>query len=222
VWYPNIAELNTEFRVYAVDTIGDAGKSMANRLLTKRADYAHWLQDVFDGLGLEQVNLLGHSYGGWMALNMALTHSHRVRRLVLLAPGATLCPLSFLTMLFFKLGELNIRPSARSTFNMMKAKGTVLKDAFIHHMEMVNRYCKPAIIYPDVYTDNELRQISMPTLLLLGANDKIYNPRKAMQRAKRLMPNLTGEIIPGLGHILFMDQPELIDARILKFLRVDN
>jgi pimeloyl-ACP methyl ester carboxylesterase len=72
--------------------------------------------------------------------------------------------------------------------------------------------------YPDVYKDDELRQITMPTLLLIGAEDKIYNPKKAIQRAQQLMPNLTGEIIPNLGHILFMDKPELINSRILKFL----
>lgn len=204
VWYPNISELSAQYRVYAVDCIGDAGKSVVDRLLKKRSDYADWLREVFDGLGIKQAYLLGHSYGGWLALNMALTYPQRVGRLILLAPAASLFPLSFMTMLFLKLGEVNIRPPARSIFNMLKSKGTVLEEAFIHHMEMINRYCRPVTISPDVYSDDELRQIYMPTLLLIGAIDKIYNPQKAMRRARQLIPNITGEIIQGLGHILFM------------------
>ena len=64
VWFANIAELSTNHRVYAVDVIGDAGKSVADRLMKKRTDYAKWLREVFDGLNIERGYLLGHSYGG--------------------------------------------------------------------------------------------------------------------------------------------------------------
>ena len=58
----------------------------------------------------------------------------------------------------------------------------------------------------------------MPALLLIGAGEKIYNPQKAIDRAQRLMPDPTAEIIPKAGHPLNMEQPEIINARILKFL----
>jgi len=83
---------------------------------------------------------------------------------------------------------------------------------------MVTRYCRPATMYPTVFTDAELKQIDLPALLLIGAGDKIYNPQKAIQRAQRWMPDLTAEIIANAGHLLIMDQPEIINAHILKFL----
>ena len=104
---------------------------------------------------------------------------------------------------------------------MIASKGTVFKETFIHLMEMVTRYCYPAIMLPTVYTDEELNKIETPALLLIGAGEKIYNPKKAMDRAQRLMPNLTTEVIPNVGHTLNMEQPEIINQRILQFLSSD-
>ena len=222
VWFANIVALSARHRVYAVDVIGDAGKSVADRHLEKRDDYAHWLKEVFEGLNIEKSHLLGHSYGGWLTLNMALAYPERLRKIVLLAPAASFRPLGFITKLVLFLGEFKIHPPARKMLQAAAAKGTVLEETFIHHIEMVMRYCRPATsIWPSVYTDAELQQIDLPALLLIGAGEKIYNHQKAIQRAQRWMPHLTAEIIPDAGHLLIMDQPEIINARILKFLSND-
>jgi len=221
-WFANIAGLSANHRVYAVDVIGDAGKSVAECLMEKRRDYAEWLREVFDRLNLERCNLLGHSYGGWLAMNMALAYPDQLRKIVLLAPAASIYPMNFLTRLGLFLGEMKIRPPARSVFKMIAPKGTVFEEAFIHLMEMVTRYCIPATMFPTVYTDKELRQIELPTLLLIGDREKIYHPKKAIDRAQRWMPDLTAEIIPNVGHTLNMEQPETINARILKFLSNDE
>lgn len=221
VWFANIAELSAHHRVYAVDVIGDAGKSVADRLMQKRSDYAQWLKEVFDGLNIERGNLLGHSYGGWLTLNMALAYPDRLRKIVLLAPAASFRPLSFITKLILYLGEFKIHPPARSMLKAAAAKGTVLEETFIHLMEEVTRYCRSATMYPTVYTDDELKQIDLAALLLIGSGDKIYNPLKAIQRAQNCVSDLTAEIIPDAGHLLIMDRPDIINARILKFLASD-
>jgi pimeloyl-ACP methyl ester carboxylesterase len=90
-------------------------------------------------------------------------------------------------------------------------------------MEEVTRYCRPATsVWPTVYTDAEFKQNKLPALLLIGAGEKIYNPQKAIERAQGLMPDLTAEIIPNAGHLLTMDQPEIINALILRFLNSDQ
>ncbi len=218
VWFANIAELSENHRVYAVDVIGDAGKSVADQLMTNRTDYAQWLREVFDGLNIERCYLLGHSYGGWLSLNMALAYPERLQKIVLLAPAASFCPLGFVTKLILYLAEFKIHLPARSFLQVAAAKGTVLEETFIHLIEMVTRYCSPVTMFPTVYTDEELKKIDLPALLLIGAGEKIYNPKKAIERAQRLMPNLTAEILPEVGHILIMDQPEIINSRILNFL----
>jgi pimeloyl-ACP methyl ester carboxylesterase len=218
VWFANVAALSTRRRVYAVDVIGDAGKSVADRLLDKRADYAKWLKEVFDELDIEQCDLVGHSYGGWLTLNMALAYPMRLRKIVLLAPAASFRPLAFITKLVFFLGEFKIHPPAKSMLKASAAKGTMMDEKFVHLMEEVTRYCSSAIMYPTVFTDQELKQIELPALLLIGAMEKIYNPNKAIERAQRWMTDLTIEIISNAGHLLIIDQPEIINARILKFL----
>ena len=220
-WFANIAALSANHRVYAVDGIGDAGKSIAECLIEKRLDYAEWLREVFDELNIEKGNLLGHSYGGWLALNMALAYPERLRKIVLLAPAASIYPMSLLTKLGLRL-PFKIRPPARFVFKMIASKGTVFEATFIHLMEMVTKYCLPATMFPTVYTDEELKQIEMPALLLIGAGEKIYNPKKAIDRAQRLMPDLTAEIIPNVGHTLNMEQPQTINALILEFLSGDE
>jgi pimeloyl-ACP methyl ester carboxylesterase len=219
-WFANIADLSAHHRVYAVDTIGDAGKSVTDRPLEQRADYAQWLKEVFDELDIERADLLGHSYGGWLTLNMALAYPDRLRKIVLLAPAASIYPMSLLTQLGLRIPFM-IRPPARFVFKMIASKGTVFEETFIHLMEMVTRYCVPALMFPTVYTDEELKQIDLPALLLIGAEEKIYNPKKAVERAQRLMPNLTAEIITNVRHTLNMEQPEIIDSRVLDFLSGD-
>lgn len=85
-------------------------------------------------------------------------------------------------------------------------------------MEIVTRHCLPATLVPTTYSAEELKRVDIPSLLLIGEQEKIYNPKKAMQRAKQLMPNVTAKFIPHASHLLIMEQPELINARILDFL----
>ena len=149
---------------------------------------------------------------------MALAYPERLRKIVLLAPAASFRPLSFITKLILYLGEFKIGPPARSMLKAAAAKGTVLEETFIHLMEEVTRHCRPATKFPTVFTDQELKQIDLPTLLLIGAAEKIYNANKAIERAQNLLPDLTANIIPNAGHLLILDQPEIINTRILKFL----
>ncbi len=67
-------------------------------------------------------------------------------------------------------------------------------------------------------TDDQLRQVCSPTLVLLGEREVIYNPKTALKRALRLIPRVEGEIIPGAGHAVSIDQPEVVNRRILDFL----
>ena len=218
-WFANMAELSVIYRVYAVDVIGDAGKSVAERLMEKRIDYAEWLKDVFDGLKIEKGYLAGHSYGGWLTMNMARVYPTRLKAIVLLAPAASIYPMNFLTRLGLHLSAFRfLRPSARSMFKMIAAKGVVFEEIFIDFMEMVTKYCVSAIMFPTVYTDEELKQIELPVLLLIGDEERIYNPKKAIQRAQRLIPKLSAEIIPNMGHAMIMEQPERINSSILDFL----
>ena len=99
------------------------------------------------------------------------------------------------------------------------AKGADIEERFVQFMGIVNSHCLPLTMVPGEYSDDELRRIDMPTLLLIGDGEKIYNPHQAIERAERLMSDLTAEIIPNCSHLLIMEQPEIVNDRVLRFLK---
>ena len=87
IWAGDVAVYSRQHRVYAVDLLGEPGKSASNRPAWDSPAYAEWLEDVFDALKLERAALLGVSQGGWTALKFATYQPERVAKLVLLCPG---------------------------------------------------------------------------------------------------------------------------------------
>ena len=71
MWYPNVGPLSRQFRVYAPDVVDQMGRSVPTRKLKTPQDCSDWLSDVLDGLHLERATIVGHSHGGWQALNLA-------------------------------------------------------------------------------------------------------------------------------------------------------
>jgi pimeloyl-ACP methyl ester carboxylesterase len=89
VWSTIIAALSAHRRAYALDTIGDVGKSVLadpDRYPKQGRDYSAWLDDVFTALDLTAADMVAGSMGGWIAMNDAIYAPDRVRRLVLLGP----------------------------------------------------------------------------------------------------------------------------------------
>lgn len=218
MWYPNVASLAHSYRLYALDTIGDAGKSICTRSLRTPSDFTEWLSDVFRALRLQKAHVVGLSYGGFLALNLALSEPDRVTKLVLLAPAACLLPFAPRFYLRFFLSALlpvrALRLSLmRSMFAMPIVKGTPVVEQFLMGKHFRGDYH----VYPRVYSDDELRRVRAPTLLLLGEGEIIYDPRAALKRAS-LIPDVETAIVPGARHALTFDQPKIVNRRLLQFL----
>ena len=222
MWFSNVAALSRNYRIYAVDTIGSAGKSVAVQPLKSRVDLADWLNGVLDGLGVTQTHILGHSHGGWLALNFALSAPERVKRLILLAPAASLRPL----VSQFWLRGLPVILFPRRSFitsfmKWMTVEGFVVNELFVEQFVLGVKNLRPLPqirVLPTVFTDDELRQIKAYTLLLIGEEEVIYNPTAAVNRAKQLIQNIEAEVVPNASHGLPMEQPELVNERISGFL----
>lgn len=71
---------------------------------------------------------------------------------------------------------------------------------------------------PQVFPDMELRGMHAPTLPMIGQKEMLYDAAAAMERAKKLVPNLDRELVPRVGHDMTMSQHELVDRRILNLL----
>lgn len=221
MWYPNIADLSRDFRTFAVDVMGDAGKSVPSHRPKNRAEHAQWLVDVFNELHIEQADVAGLSYGGFLTLNFALQARDRVKRIVLLAPAG--CFVRFRLAFWFRMASgmfLSPRAAFKSLIPWISARKDAAESLVFEQM-LVNWLFGRAQwgVWPRVFTDKELRSVSVPTLLLIGDREVIYDPRVAIGRATRLIPRIEVAIIPNASHFLTFDQSESVDARVLDFLK---
>lgn len=226
MWSPNVGDLCRRHRVYAVDTMGQPGKNLPADPMGEPADLVEWLAAVLDGLGLDDVDLAGMSFGAWIALNFAMAAPNRVRRLVLLSPAASLQPL---VRQFGLRGMMaGIFPTRRMAASLMRwmgfreTPGNEINTRLIELMWLGMRDFRmppeARRLIPDAFPDDALRSLEMPVLLLLGENEVIYDPAKALARARRLIANLDGELIPDCSHDMSISRAQIVNRRILGFL----
>ena len=79
-----------------------------------------------------------------------------------------------------------------------------------------------SVISPTVFSRNALRAIRAPTLLLIGAEETLYEPHAMLRLAQSRMPGLTGAIVPDADHIAAMAQPDDVNGRVVRFLQGDD
>jgi len=222
MWSPNIAALSHDYRVYAVDVMGQPSKSIPADPVRCAAEYAAWLTATLDALHLSRVYLVGMSFGGWLALNYAVSAPDRVEKLVLLSPGG------FLPMVI----QFNLRGML-----MMLIPTRVTVNSFMRWLGFTGAGARPVLdlmylglkhfrvpretsrIRPTVFSDDELRAVRVPTLLLIGDQEVISDPAKALARARRLIPDFQGELVPQSRHDMCVSQCRTVDARVLDFLK---
>jgi pimeloyl-ACP methyl ester carboxylesterase len=73
-------------------------------------------------------------------------------------------------------------------------------------------------VFPRVFTDEELRKLKVPVLLMYGEKEVIYNYTKAIRRAESLIETIQTVIIPEANHFTAVSRPEEVNRRILEFL----
>jgi pimeloyl-ACP methyl ester carboxylesterase len=226
-WIPNIAALSVQYRTYALDSIYDFGLSVSRRNIKKPDDLVTWLNEVLTVLVPEgSVNLLGLSYGGWLASQYALRYPERLHKVVLLDPAATVLPVSFALILRALLTLIPL-PGFRQQFYYWLLHDTVRSgeigrayvDEAVADWAVAERCFEPLpMVAATVLEDKELEDFRVPSLVLIGENEKIYSARKAVKRLNRVAPQIKTEIIHYAGHDLWVVQADVVTRMILDFL----
>jgi pimeloyl-ACP methyl ester carboxylesterase len=228
MWSPNVADFAKSHRVYAIDIMGQPSKSIPSEPIRNATDYVGWLTETFDALHFDRAALLGMSYGGWLALGFAVATPERLSKLVLLSPGGLL-PL----VRQFKLrGMLMTFVPTRLTVNSFMhwagftdAPGrpdatSVLDLVYLgqKHFRMPPDTLRVAVNAANPLSDDDLRALHVPVLLLIGDDEVLYDAPTALTRARRLIPDLEGDLIPHCRHDMCFSQSGIVDARVLDFL----
>jgi pimeloyl-ACP methyl ester carboxylesterase len=225
MWALNIGDFSQRHRVYAIDTMGQPGKSIPSEPISSADDYVAWLSATLDALHLDRVNLAGQSFGGWLALKYAIAAPERVQKLALLSAGGIL-PIS---MQFRLRGMLMMLVPARFTvksfwlWSGFRGAPTDIEDWRVMDLLYLGikhfRMPPPALrIGAAPVSDDELRTMRMPVLFLMGKNEVLYDPAVAMARASRLIPDFQGELIPHCSHDMCASRYRIVDALVLEFM----
>jgi pimeloyl-ACP methyl ester carboxylesterase len=220
MWSSMIAHLSRAYRVFAVDQIDDVGMSVPCQIQASRSNYAAWLADVFDQLEIARAGIVGLSYGGFLALNFALSAPQRVKQLVLLSPGVPSFGKPTMAWAIHGL-PMTLFPSRRTAewlVQGMSVRGYSTADPECEQLVAAAMSLRSRIPFRPAFADDEFADLKTPALLIIGEKEGMYDAQAAVARARQLIPSIESEIIPNAGHMLTRDQPEKVIARILRFL----
>ncbi|MBE0596294.1 MAG: alpha/beta hydrolase, partial [Desulfuromonadales bacterium] len=223
IWEGLIPELAADFHVLAVDLPG-FGRSEKRNALYSPAAYAAYLRWVADRFAPGPLILVGHSLGGAIALRYAADYPAQLQRLVLVDVAGILhrnvitrevldpelrqlwpqLPADPLGRLDEWVGALITRlPGLPLDLDQLLAS-ELLRERFLGGDP--TRIAAVALIQEDF--SRPLRQISAPTVILWGGEDRI-TPLRTGVLLEAVLPQARLQVIPTAGHLPMADQPAL-------------
>ncbi len=200
-WFSDIKQLAQDYRVIAVDLIGDAGHSAETRLNMKSKAYAQWIGELFTGLGIVKAVLMGNSLGAWMCLKFASVYPEKVDKIVLLAASG-IAPVRLSFVLRVILFSLRGGKGGESITRMVYGKDQI-PQAVIDYIRIIAKNYSPYTGEVPVLPDADLARLIMPVLYIAGEDDKLTNAPKCARRLKKLLPQPTIYVLKDTGHVIY-------------------
>ena len=202
VWLPFMDKLAERFDVIVPEHPG-FGASDTPEWLDNVGDLSFFYLDAMRQLGLERVNLVGTSLGGWIAAEIAIRSCHRLVSLVLSAPagihvkgvpkGDTFLwsPEEYARNLVHdpKLAEATLARVLSDEEQLINAK---------NRLTMAKLSWQPRLYNPHLH--KWLHRINVPTLILWGDDDKVIPPAYG-PAYRKLIPGARLETIAQCGHL---------------------
>jgi pimeloyl-ACP methyl ester carboxylesterase len=196
-WSPVCESLAARRRVYLVDL------PPARRRLGA-AELAAWAGRWLASVGLENVDLVGHSLGGLVAAEVAAREPERVRRLVLVAPAGIPCGLGLATRSFRLLETL---------YDVRGRLPTVVRDA-VRAGPLGLLRGVVFVSYRDLRA--ELAAVRAPSLLVWGERDRLM-PVAIAKEWQQALP-ASRLVLLECGHVPAWEAPNELAACLLAFL----
>ena len=223
VWRLQIEAVNEQspYKAYAIDLPGHGQRPdiFAPEAEVSILDYARAAhQIIFDELQLDHPIIAGHSLGGAIALMMGLEYSPELGGLILIGTGARLRVLpslleaakNYREEVKGQLAELSVASAHIGTIPtaIAQERGAAQLDMLYRDLAACNVF--------DVMA--RMDEISLPALILCGAEDKL-TPVKYAQYLHNHLPGSTLHVIPDAGHYVMREQPEAVNAAIDAWMR---
>jgi 2-hydroxy-6-oxonona-2,4-dienedioate hydrolase len=199
---PELGPLLDRYRIIAPDIPGQSVRGPHVRLPLKDDSLARWLVEVLDGLGIGEFNLLGVSWGGFVARQTAGLIPARVRRLVLVVPAGIVSGplLKGFTRMAWPMVMYRLFPSERRLRKLVTPLFSTWDDDWAHFFGDAIRDFKLDLRIPPVATDEQLRALTMPVLVIGAGEDVSFPGAKLVARVKALVPKVETELVAGSKH----------------------
>lgn len=218
-WYKNLKVLSENFRVYNVDIIGDPNKSRPYKIIRQVDDFVFWFNDLLDALGIQSANFIGNSVGAYHIANFALKYPERFLKMVLIGPAATFRQIMPFYLNTFPGGMTGWPFLVNHAVNWIQ-NGIAFDPEFRRLFFLLLKHGKATNqVFPGVFSDEELKKLKLPVLLLYGDKECIYNYELASERARHLIDNLKVLIIEKGNHITAASNHLSVNNAIIDFLK---
>ncbi|MBM4125248.1 MAG: alpha/beta fold hydrolase [Nitrospira sp.] len=237
-WEYQQAALSSSHRLITLDLLG-SGLSDKPDLAYTPTDLVAFFKDFMDTLGIDRASLVGNSLGAGLAIGMALTYPERVDRLILIGGfpdrvGEKLTsPLmqraidTSAPIWLIRLGNwLAGRGATQSVLQELVYDRARLTQAVIERsyrnrtqggfIAPVMAVARNLPLWEEGFA-TRLGAISRPTLIVWGAEDRVFPP----QVGRDLQASITGStflLIPEAGHMPQWERPDKVNPAVLKFL----
>ncbi|MBS2013756.1 MAG: alpha/beta fold hydrolase [Deltaproteobacteria bacterium] len=230
MWDDQVAPLAALGRVVVIDGPGH-GKSEPPPRFTLE-EHADAMLDVFADLGIERAILVGLSWGGMLAMRVALQHPKKVAGLALLDTSADRQTLAervryraFVALhrrvgLPYGLYEKQVAPLMFAS-GTLRSRPELAERAYQRAMgfdrEGVARASLAVVVHRSSVLDR-LGSIAVPTLVMCGDEDGATPPEKSRAIA-RAIPNARLVVLEGAGHMSTLEVPEDVNGHLVPFVK---
>jgi aminoacrylate hydrolase len=235
-WRPQVEALSDRYRVITFDNRGIGASEITDGTLSieSMADDA---VAILDAEGIARCHVVGHSMGGLIAAQIALTSPRRVRTLTLLCTfpdGRTATRLTRGTVLGGLRTRIGTRAMRRTAFLSLVLSRSLMQDSAAR-AEMAERMAalfeRDLADQPRIIT-RQLRAMSrydprwrirflssIPTMVVSGAEDRIARPEYGRALAAAIPGSVYLEL-PRAGHAVPIEDPTLINRLLSDHMRL--
>jgi pimeloyl-ACP methyl ester carboxylesterase len=225
MWEPQWAAWQARFTLTRLDLRGFGRSGRPSAPLCHARDVLSALQEA----RIDDAVVVGASFGGLVALDLAAARPERVARLVLADPPLPGHPWSEEMRGFFaaeeaalEAGDLEAATDVNVEFWVGSASQTI-REAI--RAQQLNAFRLQTDEMDDSLLTGDLRAalagLGVPTLVVTGEHDKADFQAIADELGSTL-PNARRAIVPGAGHLPSLEQPAAFDAAVLPFLEEDG
>ena len=208
------------FHVYAIDLLGYGRSAQPANATYSIPEEAQYVEEFIAQRGLEKVNLVGWSMGGWVAMRVALDRPERIGRLVLCDAAGLRFEPSFTVFDF----EPTTVPAVQRLYRMLMPQPAEVPAFLARDMVrkfkqlnwVVDRSARSMFRGVDLL-DGKLDRLQMPTLILWGKQDHLIPLATGVSMHEQI-PQSVLQIYDGCGHLAPGQCAARIGPRMIDFL----